>query len=292
MKVIIAKIFNFIGNRIKILRRICFDLRDKLVYSVIKNIFYRIDQKYSFEKKKKNNAQRIIWVYWAQGLENAPILVKKCIKTLKEQIKEYDIVVINNNNMRSYVDIPEYIYNKVKNNKITLTHFSDILRINLISKYGGIWIDSTVFISKEFNQFINKEKNIITIPQKNIDYNVSNGKWSAWLIGSKINVDAFYKMKLFFDEYWKRYDILPCYFLIDYLMEYVYENDVEFRKYIDECEQVDFSVYELASKRKNKCNKDEFTIFLKEHFINKLNYKIDYSAEEKNTFSYYIFNNE
>ena len=124
MKVIIAKIFNFIGNRIKILRRICFDLRDKLVYSVIKNIFYRIDQKYSFEKKKKNNAQRIIWVYWAQGLENAPILVKKCIKTLKEQIKEYDIVVDLDitSPLRTVQDIKNAIDKKASRNDVDVVY--------------------------------------------------------------------------------------------------------------------------------------------------------------------------
>lgn len=290
MKAILAKILNFIGNRVKGFKKINFKIRDILVFSIIKNIFDKIENEYKPEITGNVGTQKIIWVYWAQGINEAPILVKKCVDILRTKIQNYDVIVIDNNNIKEYVDIPAYIYAKVKNKKITLTHFSDILRVNLISKYGGIWIDSTVFISDEFNNLIQSEKNIITIPQKDIHYSISCGKWSAWLIGTKNRTEYFEKMKMFFDIYWKKYNILPCYFLIDYLLEYMYRNDKTFRKDIDDVLKVDFSVYEMIEKLNEKCTEEEFGLFLQEHYVNKLSYKLDYSLNQENTYSYYIFN--
>jgi hypothetical protein len=32
--------------------------------------------------------------------------------------------------------------------KMTVTHFSDILRFNLLKNNGGLWLDATIFVNK------------------------------------------------------------------------------------------------------------------------------------------------
>ena len=36
---------------------------------------------------------------------------------------------------------------KFTNNIFSITHFSDIIRMALLSKYGGYWIDSTYLVT-------------------------------------------------------------------------------------------------------------------------------------------------
>ena len=42
---------------------------------------------------------------------------------------------------------------KYKKGIFTRTHFSDILRLELLTKYGGTWIDASVLITKFDSRF-------------------------------------------------------------------------------------------------------------------------------------------
>jgi hypothetical protein len=56
---------------------------------------------------------------------------------------------VDNSNIDNYVDIREY-----RNDEIMLCHLSDITRLLLLEKYGGIWVDATTFCSCPLNQWI------------------------------------------------------------------------------------------------------------------------------------------
>jgi hypothetical protein len=287
MKVWVAKILGFLGNRLPILGKILLQIRDKIVFAIIKPLYRKAQiQIQNYDEKI---CEKIIWIYWAQGIDTAPDLVKVCYNRLKAFNKEYKVVLIDNNNISEYISIPEYIYQKVEKKKITLTHFSDIIRIHLLAEYGGIWMDSTVFIGESFSDFINNERKLITIPQDNISYNISKGKWSAWMIGTKKKCRYFQVCATFFDLYWEKYNMLACYFLIDYLLEYTYRNDYEFRKDVDEVLKLDYSVYELMEIRNSKCSIEDYNKFLSNNIINKMSYKEKFDKDIIGTYSYYMF---
>ena len=87
-----------------------------------------------------------IWFCWLQGMENAPELVKVCLESLRASIRE-DIIVLDAQNYTDYVTLPEYVTRKYKKGIIPPALFSDMLRLELLIKYGGTWIDSTVWTS-------------------------------------------------------------------------------------------------------------------------------------------------
>lgn len=86
-----------------------------------------------------------IWCCWLQGEEQAPAVVKKCLDSLKRFGRK--IVVLTNDNFTDYTDIPEHVLEKKRQGIINNTHFTDILRADLLSKRGGTWIDATVYVS-------------------------------------------------------------------------------------------------------------------------------------------------
>ena len=45
------------------------------------------------------------------------------------------------------MELPGYIVEKWGKGQIPAALFSDLLRLQLLIKYGGMWIDSTVFCS-------------------------------------------------------------------------------------------------------------------------------------------------
>ena len=65
----------------------------------------------------------------------------------------WDVVELTEKNIEQYVTIegliPEYASNKI--NRIAL---SEIIRIELLKTYGGLWIDATTFCNKPLDRWL------------------------------------------------------------------------------------------------------------------------------------------
>ena len=93
------------------------------------------------ERKQSNK----VWVCWLQGMEQAPELVQKCYASLQNHLKDRQIILLTEENYRQYVRLPDYIEEKVRKGIIGPAHYTDLLRLELLLKHGGTWIDATVF---------------------------------------------------------------------------------------------------------------------------------------------------
>jgi len=65
-----------------------------------------------------------------------------------------EVIIISDDNWREYVDFPDYILEKVDNGIISRTHFSDLLRLELLLKYGGTWVDATVLCTGKIPEYM------------------------------------------------------------------------------------------------------------------------------------------
>ena len=123
--------------------------KNKILLEKLKKEFsYVLDEfkEYSFETEYDENAP--VWVSWMQGYDKAPDIVKKCIDSIKASTN-HPVYIVTSENLNEYADIPDYISEKYASGIITNAQFSDILRMSLLSKHGGIWIDATVFAPKK-----------------------------------------------------------------------------------------------------------------------------------------------
>ncbi|WP_210236159.1 capsular polysaccharide synthesis protein, partial [Mesorhizobium sp. M4B.F.Ca.ET.203.01.1.1] len=53
-----------------------------------------------------------IWQYWAQGLANAPPLVKACMRSVQRHKGDRDLIVLDDTTVTNYVDLPGHIWDK------------------------------------------------------------------------------------------------------------------------------------------------------------------------------------
>ena len=95
------------------------------------------------------NSSGVIWSMWWQGEENCPEVVKLCWASMRKHCGSHKLIIITKDNYQDYVTIPEYILAKVEAGSLLLAHLADIIRVNLLAKYGGLWLDSTIFVAKE-----------------------------------------------------------------------------------------------------------------------------------------------
>ena len=95
--------------------------------------------------KKQFPDDRIIWQYWAQGYENVPPVVRKCLDSVEKYAGNYTLVRLTDENLSDYLDLPEFV--KEKRSVFSRAFFSDLLRLILLKVYGGLWLDATILLS-------------------------------------------------------------------------------------------------------------------------------------------------
>ena len=143
-------ICGFVHKKVKALHKQFCDLKKFEKYT--KNIIID-DTKTVYE----NPYPQKIWTLWLQGYENAPDIVKICISSMKKYANNYDVVVLDENNLSKYITLPDFIMQKYKKGFISPIHFSDIVRLELLDRYGGTWIDSTVLCTGSLEIFQENE---------------------------------------------------------------------------------------------------------------------------------------
>lgn len=166
-----------------------------------------------------------VWICWFQGMENAPHLVQKCYRSVQEHLTDREIVLITSENMSDYVQFPDYIIEKWKKGQITHTHMTDLLRLELLIRYGGMWLDATVFCTSQRED----------IPDFYFDSDLffyqclkpgRDGQSlyiSSWLMSAKTNNKILMACRNLCYEYWKKNNEMVDYFLLHDFMSIVLE---------------------------------------------------------------------
>ena len=164
------------------------------------------DKSINIDKKEEEKSNKI-WICWFQGIEKAPELVKACYNSVVKNYNDKEIIVLTEENYKQYVDIPEYILKKWEKGYITFAHFSDILRIEILSKYGGLWLDSTIFTTKKSDLVFNDNIEFFVFKQVDLDRkNSLTVVASNWLIYANRNNNIINLTKKLLYQYWKEYN--------------------------------------------------------------------------------------
>jgi hypothetical protein len=158
-----------------------------------------------------------IWFCWLQGIENAPKLVQTCFRSI-EKISGWQVVLITKDNYIDYTDLPKYITEKWSQGKISNTHFSDILRLDLLVRNGGLWIDSTVYFTGDFIPKFISDSDLFLFQNLKPGFNGHTFRVSSWLIFSKTNNKILSKTRELIFEYWKCNNSLIDYFLVHHFL--------------------------------------------------------------------------
>jgi hypothetical protein len=94
---------------------------------------------------------KIIWMYWHQGLDKAPTLVHHCVQSWKDQNPEWQLNLIDQDNLHDFVELklPSHILEK-----IGIVKQSNLLRLQLLAEYGGVWADATTMCRKPLDAWL------------------------------------------------------------------------------------------------------------------------------------------
>ncbi len=251
---------------------------EKKYFKVLKNF----DKNYVEKEHKSSN---IVWTCWFQGLENAPEIVKICHKSLENNLKDKKLVVITSENMDQYVKFPDYIFNKWKEGKISHTFLTDLLRLELLINYGGMWIDSTVLCTCSSSKIPSFyfDSDLFLYQNLKPGRNGNATYISSWLISAKTNNKLLMATRELCYEYWKTHDTLIDYFLIHQFMSIVFDYYEEDWKKIVPCNNA--TPHALLLRLFDNYDDNMWNYLINSSPFHKLSYKINnVDLEKENTY--------
>ena len=195
---------------------------DKVFYSYEPRIISALQERYrplmkkkltEYERDKKELLQSdIVWFCWLQGLESAPPVVKACYASLKKNLVGKEIKVVDESNRRDYVQLPDYIERRYKKGQIPPAMFADLLRLELLIKYGGTWIDATVLCTgADYPQeFMDSDLFFFqyAMPDNRTYTGISN-----WFITASANNVLLMTLRDVLYAYWKDFNCVVEYFI-------------------------------------------------------------------------------
>lgn len=199
--------------------------------SIENRILDKLRQKYKHEiqaymKRTEINTAKhsnIIWVCWMQGMTNAPAIVKKCYFSINRNLSGRKVVLLTEDNYDQYVAFPDYIDKKIKNGIITKTHLSDLIRIELLTTYGGTWIDATVFCSTNNIPSYLLDSDLFMYQELKPSLSGHSTRISSWLMTANKNSDILNLTKKLLYAYWKNNSQMVSYFLLHDFIELAIE---------------------------------------------------------------------
>ena len=222
-----------------------------------------------------------IWIFWWQGEETMPPVVKSCYKSVLRNAEKHPVILITENNITEYVDIPQYIYEKIREKKMTLTHFSDILRENLLYKHGGIWMDATIYMTASFS------KEMYKYEYYSIKGAFEEWEWTGFFQAAGKGSVFAKAVSHLFNCYWKEHDCLISYLSIDCFLAVARKHSPAIDQMIKDLPQKDASIFLLNDQYLDKTyDVDEMEALSNKTNLHKLSYKYkhDSAVGEKLTF--------
>lgn len=108
-------------------------------------------KKYSFVPLREfPENEKIIWQYWGQGMDNEvmlPEVVRICFASVDKYKGEYQVIRLSDNTIKEYIHFPDFIWKRMEDGQLSRTFLSDLLRLALLSTYGGVWLDATILLT-------------------------------------------------------------------------------------------------------------------------------------------------
>lgn len=215
-----------------------------------------------------------IWVFWWSGEKEAPEIVKACIKSIRKNSNGREVILLDKDNYKNYIKMPEYILEKRDRGTMLLANFSDILRLSLLATYGGIWIDATVFISQPIPERVFTD---IFYTAKKVNFDLlfySKSRWCSYFLAGSKKFPFFAFARDCLLQYWEKSSALIDYLLFDYVIGIAYDNFAEIRKVFDSVEDNNSARGLLMEKINEEYSEKLFRdLSEKETFLSKLSWR-------------------
>jgi Capsular polysaccharide synthesis protein len=153
-----------------------------------------------------------IWQYWGQGVDEAPPLIRACLRSVQRHKGDRELIVLDDKTIENHIDLPDHLWDKRR--LMTKTHFSNLIRLSLLQKHGGTWLDATILLRQPVPAEIEREDFYILRETNHHPRLVE-----TWFIHARKGHPLVETVLHGLSDYWRKYDRLHEYFMFPYHFE-------------------------------------------------------------------------
>jgi len=122
-----------------------------IIIFVALTVFICISKKRIENFKDENIKGKTIWILSLNGWKNMDWCRKKVVESWKKLNSEWDVILLDENNYKKYVNV-ECLNDSKK--KISNQSKENIIKLNILAKHGGIWADNNVLCMMPVDNWI------------------------------------------------------------------------------------------------------------------------------------------
>lgn len=167
---------------------------------------------------------KVIWLLWLQGWEHAPEITQASQASWSNRNPGWKVWLLDRTSLDTFIPCDQL--NRILYSNAPLEALSDLIRLELLHRYGGVWADATTICSKPLDGWLNQfaQEGFFAFDRPG-----PNRMISTWFLaahrGSYI-VECWRKAAA---GYWHDRVEHDEYFWVHKLFEQIYETDVHFQ---------------------------------------------------------------
>jgi hypothetical protein len=174
-----------------------------------------------------------LFQYWHQGVNEIPDIVRNCYSSVDHFLSDhFEIIRIEHSTLSDYIELPSHILKAREEERMTIAHFSDIIRNKLLLEYGGLWLDSTVLITGnedvlEFTSLNNRlmfSRFVFSNPKEHAV------QFESWIMWNRQKGNLVLKIAdKVLSDYWSKNKVVGNYFLYHIILTTIFLGDKRFK---------------------------------------------------------------
>jgi hypothetical protein len=172
---------------------------------------------------------KIVWSLWLQGWDSAPDLVRACTASWSRLNPEWEVRRLT----RAHVD--RLFSNTAQNAHLLKPDIppvvlSDVVRMELLVRYGGVWTDATTYCLAPLDKWLGPAvaSGFFAFDRPGPDRMLSN-----WFLAAVVSSQVIARWHDLTQAYWTGRTERDAYFWHHYLFAKAYETDDEVRRIWD-----------------------------------------------------------
>jgi hypothetical protein len=195
-----------------ILKKITHSLRRS---ALGKRNLYRQNYNYALEQLPKK-IPNIIWIYWNGPIDEAPPFVQYAIKSWSAKNINWKIHVLSDETLAEFIEPPTADHMRMVQAK------SDVIRLSLLNRYGGVWVDATCSCVLPLDHWLLPlmQSGFFAFPDTYPGRIIQ-----SWFLASEPRNYLIEKWREKASQYYKKRGRLLHYFWVMHLFEYIVRTD-------------------------------------------------------------------
>lgn len=210
---------------------------------------------------------RTIWILWFEGWANAPLLVRKCLASWQRHNPDWSIIQLDGVNLSQFVDLQAFLPGvNLREIKLSQAHLSDIVRVALLRKYGGLWVDATVMCHAPLSEWFLPHLVQLQTGLFFTSNEQSHLLLSTWFLYAAQGHCVLDILHVALERYWAIYPSVHSYFWMHDVLRLLYHKpeDVLFDSAADAADRMDWGI-DVGGNRNSAVWNDQLALSLQKN---------------------------